>query len=394
MEDSIFADRIQDVPRSFIREILKVTMDHSIISFAGGLPNRQLFPVEEIKLAAQKVLDNQGRDVLQYSNSEGYLELRKLIAKRYLEKKNLKVPVENILITNGSQQGLDLLGKTLINDGDPLIIEEPGYLGAIQAFSIYKPTFKPVTVNEEGMDVAKLKTVMATCRPKLLYCVPNFQNPAGLTYSEENRRAISGVLSGTKTYLIEDDPYGELRYAGYAKSSFKHYLPDNTIMLGSFSKIMAPGLRTGWIVAPENLMDKLIIAKQASDLNSPFFTQCIIYQYWQDNDIDKHISQIREVYGRQARAMLNSIDEFFPGQVMHTTPEGGMFLWASLPEKVSSRDLLDLAVQDKVVFVPGDTFYVKNDKMNSMRLNFSCVDEAAIRDGIERLSKSIKKLLN
>jgi len=394
MDNSIFADRIMDVPRSFIREILKVTMDHSIISFAGGLPNRQLFPVEEIKAAAQKVLDGQGRDVLQYSNSEGYLELRKLISKRYLQRHNLTVPVENILITNGSQQGLDLLGKTLINDGDALIIEEPGYLGAIQAFSIYKPDFKAVPVSEEGMDIARLKTVMASCKPKLMYCVPNFQNPAGLTYTEESRQAIAEVLNGSRTFLVEDDPYGELRYAGKPKKSFKHYLPNNTIMLGSFSKIMAPGLRLGWIVAPDALMDKLIVAKQASDLNSPFFTQCIVYQYWMDNNIDNHIEKIREVSGRQARAMLSSIKEFFPERVTHTTPEGGMFLWASLPENISSRALLDLAVKDKVVFVPGDTFYVKNDHLNSMRLNFSCVDEATIRDGIERLSKSIRKLLD
>jgi 2-aminoadipate transaminase len=392
MDDSIFADRVMDVPPSFIREILKVALNHEIISFAGGLPNRQLFPVEEIKAATQKVLDNQGRDVLQYSNSEGYLDLRQQIAQRYLAKKNLKIPVENILITNGSQQGLDLLGKTMLNDGDSLVIEEPGYLGAIQAFSIYKPSFKSVTVNDEGLDVNKLKMAMSKCKPKLLYSVPNFQNPSGISYSEENRRAVAEVLTGTATFLIEDDPYGDLRYAGKPRNSFKSYLPDNTIMLGSFSKIVAPGLRVGWIVAPDALMDKLIIAKQASDLNSSFFTQCIICQYWKDNDFEKHISKIREVYGRQAKSMLDSIDEFFPRQVTHTTPEGGMFLWASLPDNISSRDLLTLAIKDKVVFVPGDTFYVKNDKLNSMRLNFSCVDEKTIRDGIERLSKAIKKL--
>jgi 2-aminoadipate transaminase len=394
MDDSMFADRIMDVPRSFIREILKVALDSSTISFAGGLPNRLLFPVEEIKTAALKVMDNQGRDVLQYSNSEGYQELRLLIARRYLEKKNLNVPLENILITNGSQQGLDLLGKTLINDGDTLIIEEPGYLGAIQAFSIFKPSFRPVKVDEEGMDIQALKKVMSACKPKLMYTVPNFQNPSGISYSDKNRQAVAEVLDGTSTFLIEDDPYGDLRYAGHPKSSFRKYLPNNTIMLGSFSKIIAPGLRLGRIVAPKALMDKLIIAKQASDLNSSFFTQSIVYQYWKDNDVEKHIQKIRDVYGKQARAMLESIDKFFPAQVTHTTPEGGMFLWATLPENISSRKLLDLAIKDKVVFVPGDSFYVKNDIFNTMRLNFSCVDEPTIRDGIERLSVSIKKLLD
>jgi 2-aminoadipate transaminase len=243
------------------------------------------------------------------------------------------------------------------------------------------------------MDVNALKEVMSGCRPKLFYCVPNFQNPSGITYTEENRRAVAEVLEGTTTYLIEDDPYGELRYAGKHIKSFKSFLPDNTIMLGSFSKIVAPGMRVGWIVAPDALMEKLIIAKQASDLNSSFFTQAIVYQYLADNDIEKHIDTIRDVYGRQAGAMLESIREFFPRQVSHSTPEGGMFLWASLPENISSRHLLELAIKDKVVFVPGDTFYVKNDKLNSMRLNFSCVDELTIRDGIERLSRSIKKLL-
>ncbi len=394
MDNSIFADRITDVPRSFIREILKVTQDHSIISFAGGLPNRALFPVAEIKAATQKVLDNNGRDVLQYSNSEGFVKLRQLIADRYLSKHNLQIPIENILITNGSQQGLDLMGKTLLNDGDPMIIEEPGYLGAMQAFSIYRPDFRPVPVGDDGMDVAKLKSAMSACRPKLIYTVPNFQNPSGISYSGDNRRALAEVLAGTHTILIEDDPYGDLRYAGTSKSSFRKYLPENTVMLGSFSKVIAPGMRLGWIVAPDALMEKLIIAKHASDLNSSFFIQYIVYQYCTDNDTEKHIQKIREVYGRQARAMLASIEECFPREVTHSTPEGGMFMWSSLPTRLSSRTLLDLAIKDKVVFVPGDTFYVKNDRLNSMRLNFSCVDEGSIRIGIERLAKAIRQLLN
>ena len=285
------------------------------------------------------------------------------------------------------------MGKTILNDGDALIIEEPGYLGAIQAFSIYKPAFHPVAVDGNGMDIQKLKTTVSTWRPKLMYTVPNFQNPSGISYSEENRQAVADVLRETRTILIEDDPYGDLRYAGNPKSSFKTILPENTVMLGSFSKVVAPGIRLGWIVAPDALMDKLIIAKQATDLNTSFLTQYIIYQYCVDNDFEEHIQKIREVYGRQARAMLSSIDEFFPAEVTHTIPEGGMFLWASLPENLSSRDLLDLAIKDKVIFVPGDTFYVKNDRLNSMRLNFSCVDEATIRIGIERLAKAIIQLL-
>ncbi len=391
--DSIFSDRISDVPRSFIREILKVTLDHTVISFAGGLPNRELFPVEEIKRATDKVWDNFGTDILQYSNSEGYSGLRELIAKRYYDKKNLDIPVENILITNGSQQGLDLLGKILVNEGDDIIIEEPGYLGAIQALSMFKPRFNPVPLAPDGMNVSMLKSVMSSRHPKLIYTVPNFQNPSGISYSEQTRHEMADILNNTGTLLVEDDPYGDLRYSGSDKPSFKTILPDSTILLGSFSKIVVPGFRLGWIVAQDEIMEKLIIAKQAADLHTSRFTQCIIYQYLKDNDIEAHIRKIKEAYGRQLAAMLDSIDRYFPAEVSHTTPEGGMFLWASLPENVSSRKLLDLAVKDKVIFVPGDPFYINRRDSNTMRLNFSCSDEATIELGIKRLGKAIGQLL-
>jgi len=391
--DSIFADRITDVPRSFIREILKVALDPSVISFAGGLPNRELFPAEEIKDATNKVFSIHGRDIFQYSNSEGYHKLREYIGERYLQKKRIHVPAENILITSGSQQGLDLLGKVLLNDGDSLIIEEPGYLGAIQAFSIYKPKFLPIRVFEQGMDTQKLRDVMVSEKPKLMYTVPNFQNPSGISYSLENRLEVSKILRGTSTILIEDDPYGELRFSGEAKQSFKELLPDNTVLLGSFSKTIVPGFRLGWLVAPKHIMEKLIIAKQASDLHTSHFTQAIIYQYVTDNDIDNHINKIRASYGNQCRAMIRSIQKHFPPGVTHTTPEGGMFLWAELPKKAVALDLFDLAVKDKVIFVPGDPFYINKTRTQTMRLNFSCVDEQTIETGISRMGAAIRELL-
>jgi 2-aminoadipate transaminase len=391
--DSIFADRITDVPRSFIREILKVALDPSVISFAGGLPNRELFPAEEIKDATNKVFSIHGRDIFQYSNSEGYHKLREYIGERYLQKKRIHVPVENILITSGSQQGLDLLGKVLLNDGDSLIIEEPGYLGAIQAFSIYKPKFLPIRVFEQGMDTEKLRDVMVSEKPKLMYTVPNFQNPSGISYSRENRLEVSKILRGTSTILIEDDPYGELRFSGEAKQSFKELLPENTVLLGSFSKTVVPGFRLGWLVAPKHIMEKLIIAKQASDLHTSHFTQAIIYQYVTDNDIDNHINKIRASYGNQCRAMIRSIQKHFPPGVTHTTPEGGMFLWAELPKKAAALDLFDLAVKDKVIFVPGDPFYINKTRTQTMRLNFSCVDEQTIETGISRMGAAIRELL-
>jgi len=391
--DSIFSDRITDVPRSFIREILKVALDPSVISFAGGLPNRELFPAEELKEATNKVFSLHGRDIFQYSNSEGYLKLREYIAARYRQKKKLDIPVENILITSGSQQGLDLLGKILINDGDSLVMEEPGYLGAIQAFSIYKPKFLPVPVSREGMDIGKLKEAMTSEKPKLMYTVPNFQNPSGISYSEGNRNEVAEIIRGTNALLIEDDPYGELRFEGEAKQSFKELLPDNTVLLGSFSKTIVPGFRLGWIAAPKHIMEKLIIAKQAADLHTSHFTQAIIYQYLKDNDVDGHISKIRTAYGNQCRAMLTGIRNHFPANVTYTKPEGGMFVWAELPQGAAALDLFEIAVKDKVVFVPGDPFYVNKTRTRTMRLNFSCVDEGTIELGISRLGAAIRELL-
>jgi 2-aminoadipate transaminase len=391
--DSIFSDRITDVPRSFIREILKVALDPSVISFAGGLPNRELFPAEEIREATNKVFGIHGRDIFQYSNSEGYLKLREYISDRYRQKQGLDIPVEDILITSGSQQGLDLLGKILINDGDSLIIEEPGYLGAIQAFSIYKPKFLPIPVSGKGMDTGKLRQAMSSGKPKLMYTVPNFQNPSGISYSSANRIEVSVILRGTNTILIEDDPYGELRFEGEAKRSFKELLPENTVLLGSFSKTIVPGFRLGWIAAPKLIMDKLIIAKQAADLHTSHFTQAIIYQYLKDNDVDDHIHKIRTAYGNQCRAMLGGIQKHFPANVAYTKPEGGMFVWAELPQGAVALDLFEIAVKDKVIFVPGDPFYVNKTRTRTMRLNFSCVDEKTIELGISRLGAAIRELL-
>jgi len=292
-----------------------------------------------------------GRDLFQYSNSEGFIGLRELIAQRYSDKK-LNIQTDNILITNGSQQGLDLLGKTLVNDGDDIVIEEPGYLGAIQAFSIYRPRFNTVALTEDGIDIKRLKSVMLSTQPKLIYTVPNFQNPSGISYSEKNRRQVTDVVQGTNTLLIEDDPYGDLRYSGVPKPTFKSLLPGNTVLLGSFSKTVIPGFRLGWIVASDKIMEKLIIAKQAADLHTSHFTQCIIFQYLKDNDIEKHIEKIKEVYGKQLKCMLESINEYFPPEVTYTHPEGGMFLWAELPGSVSSRELLDLAIKDGLYLFP------------------------------------------
>ena len=390
--ENAFSDRITDVPKSFIREILKVTVDSSIISFAGGLPNRLFFPVKALQKAAFDVFEEAGAEILQYANSEGYLGLRQFIADRYRKQEGLDIPVEDILITTGSQQGLDLLGKTFLNEGDDLIIEEPGYLGAIQAFAMYRPRFHPVPVSEGGMDAAALGRVLSERQPKLLYTVTNFQNPSGVSYSDNNRREVAELMRSGSCLIIQDDPYGDLRFSGSRKISFKRLLPANTVLLGSFSKTVAPAMRLGWLVAPPLIMDKLVIAKQASDLHTDYLAQRILHRYLCDNDLDAHIATIIRQYGKQKEAMISAIKDFFPAGVQHTNPEGGMFLWVTLPEGASSMALFEAAIKKKVAFVPGTPFYVDRKDSNTLRLNFSCSDEPTIVEGIRRLGDSIKAL--
>lgn len=391
--DTIFADRMATVPRSFIREILKVTEDPEVISFAGGLPNPEFFPVAAIAQAAFRVLSEDGKNALQYSATEGYPPLREYIAERYLRTKGLKIAPEEILITNGSQQALDLLGKALLNKGDTVVFERPAYLGAIQAFSIFEPSFAVVPLRADGMDVDALAELLGRIRAKLVYTVPNFQNPSGLTYSRENRLEVAGVLRGHDTFLVEDDPYGELRFMGENLPSMREYLGERAVLLGTFSKTVSPGLRLGWICARGELMEKLVIAKQAADLHSNYVAQRIVHRYLMDNDLDGHIAKIREAYRVQRDMMVAAIERHCPSDIECTKPEGGMFLWMTLPEGVSSLDLLEVAMMDKVAFVPGQAFYVDGGGANTLRLNFSNSDGDKIEEGISRLGRAIRRLL-
>jgi 2-aminoadipate transaminase len=389
-----FATRMERTPRSFIREILKVTEDPKIISFGGGLPNPALFPVQEIIEAAGDVLAEDGSSALQYSTTEGYLPLRTFIAQRYLKRTGLRIAPEHILITNGSQQGLDLVGKVLINREDPLAIEKPGYLGAIQAFSLYEPQFHGVPLREDGPDTEELSRLYDTCVPKFFYGVPNFQNPSGVSYSGERRRDVAKILSGYDTLFIEDDAYGELRFTGDDLPLVSSYLPEQGVITGSFSKIVAPGMRMGWIAAPPEVFAQLVTAKQASDLHSNYLVQRIISRYLETNDIDCHIRRIRDVYRCQRDIMVHMIQETFPPEVTITRPDGGMFLWATLPPGFSTMDLFQIAIKENVAFVPGDPFYTDGCGSNTMRLNFSNSDEDHIIEGITRLSKAIRRMLD
>jgi len=389
--EELFAERIQGVPRSFIREILKASLNPEVISFAGGLPNPSFFPAKEIEAATSAVFNRYGASILQYSNSEGELGLREYISNRYKDKKGLDIPAENIIITNGSQQGIDLLAKVFLNPGDSVLIEEPGYLGAIQSLSLYQPDFCPVPVDGYGMDVEALEKKSSELSAKMLYMVPSFQNPSGITYSNANRKDVAAVAKKNGFILIEDDPYGELRFSGEHADSFGTFLPEQTVLLGSFSKVVAPGFRLGWLAAPTWIHEKLLVAKQAADLHTSSFTQKIILEFLNSHNLDDHICKITDVYGKQCQAMIEAIERYFPEEITITRPEGGMFLWGKLPEGKDSMALFDEAVKDKVVFVPGDPFYTAKGSKNSFRMNYSCVDPETIEEGVVRMTRAIER---
>lgn len=379
------ARRMSKAKKSFVREIFKFLGDPEMISFSGGFPNPASFPIEGIKAAAVKVLDQDGANVLQYSSSEGYLPLRQYIAGRYAKRFNLSVDPSEILIVNGSQQAFDLIAKVFLDPGDAVVIEHPAYLGALQSLSFYEPEFREVKLTETGLDLDELALALKD-NPKLMYVVPNFQNPTGLTYSTENRKAVAELLKKTDTILIEDDPYGELRFKGQDHLPIKTYLDDQTILLGSFSKIVSPGMRMGWIVAKKDILEKLIIAKQASDLHSNYFSQRVIHQYLTDNDLDAHIASIKAMYKAQREQMITSIKHHFDPSITFTEPEGGMFLWVTLPQGVSAMKLFENAVVQKIVYVPGDPFYAIGDNLNTLRLNYTNSTPQEIEEGIRRLA--------
>jgi 2-aminoadipate transaminase len=387
-----FASRMARTPKSFIREILKVTEDPRIISFAGGLPNPGLIDVEGIARAMADVLAQDGRTALQYSTTEGYLPLRQFIADRYKKRLGLTVSPDEILITNGSQQGLDLIGKVFISSGDHIAIERPGYLGAIQAFSLYEPQFHPIILHDEGPDLAMFAQELDEYPLRLFYGVPNSQNPTGITYSVERRKEIGALLARKDTIFVEDDAYGELNFEGISLPSLRQYLPEQTIITGSFSKILAPGIRMGWVVAPVEIMDQLVVAKQASDLHSNYLSQRIAYEYLRQQDIDAKIRVIRAQYRDQCALMVRQIEERMPASVTCTKPRGGMFVWVTLPEGISSMDVFEHAIRKQVAVLPGNPFYTDGGGHNTLRLNFSNSTPEKIQTGIERLSQVIRQL--
>ena len=394
--EPLYAKRMGNVHRSFIREILKVTASPDIISFAGGLPNPELFPLAAMEEAAATVLrhEGHGRTALQYSTTEGDPGLREWIAERYRTQKGLDVDADDVIVCSGSQQSLDLVGKVFIDPEDTVLIERPGYLGAIQAFSMFEPEFVAAELDDEGVDPLAVEAALAAARAKLYYAVPNFQNPSGVTYSGARRDAVARLVDEAGCLFVEDDPYGELRFRGTDEATVCSRLARAPwLLLGTFSKIAAPGFRIGWIVAKGPMRDKLVVAKQASDLHTSTLGQRILLEYLKTDAIDGHIERIRERYGRHRDAMLQAIDAHFPKDVHVTRPDGGMFLWARLPGGASAMELLDRAVERKVAFVPGIPFYADGGGTDCLRLNFSNASVADIAQGIERLGACLRECI-
>ena len=390
MYEKFFAQRIKNTPSSFIREILKVTQKPEIISFAGGLPNPVSFPKEELKISMNRIADTFGDKIYQYSTTAGLESLRQFIVDRYKKIWNIDISIENVLITTGSQQALDLIGKALIDENDKVMVEKPSYLGLLQAVCVYQAQFIPTKLNEDGLDIEELKQTIQTHHPKLAYLIPNFQNPTGITYSKENREAIYEVIKDEDMILIQDDPYGELRFE---ESERIPYIGMNkslkNIYLGSFSKIVTPGMRLGYIIAPKEIIRMVETAKQASDLHTNIFGQYLIADYLLNNDLDEHIKKIKKLYKSQASAMIDAMEKYFPKNIKFTYPKGGMFTWVTLEEGKSSLELFDKAIKKNVAFVPGVPFYVDLDDVNTLRLNYTNADEKTITEGIKRLAQAM-----
>ncbi|MGS0742699.1 aminotransferase-like domain-containing protein [Glaciimonas sp. GG7] len=381
-----FSQRAQKLQGSAIREILKITMRPEVISFAGGLPSPATFPIEQMKVAFDKVLTQQGKVALQYGPTDGYGPLREWVANS-LSMNGSIISMDQVLMVSGSQQGLDLLGKVLVDEGSKVLVETPSYLGALQAFSLYGPEFVSIPTDDGGLIPEQVAVLGEGAR--LLYSLPNFQNPTGRTMSVERRQALVEICARMQVPLVEDDPYGALSYRSEPLPKMLNMNPDGVIYMGSFSKVLTPGIRLGYVVAPRALIDKMEQAKQATDLHTAQLTQMVVHEVIKDGFLDTHIPTIRKLYSDQCDAMLAALTAYFPSSVTWTKPEGGMFIWVTLPKHMDSSVLLQEAIKQHVAFVPGAPFFANTPESNTLRLSFVTVPPAKIREGIEILGKLI-----
>lgn len=397
--NDLFSERCKTMKASEVRELLKLTQQPDIISFAGGLPNPLAFPKEEIAEVVEYVIKEKWSQALQYSTTEGLIDLRENIVK-WMSRRGANDSIENIMIVSGSQQGLDLIGKVFLDPGDVIITAEPTYLAAITAFKAYQAKIETVPLDEEGIDTETLRKKLHHLHrhgqnPKFIYLVPNFQNPAGVTLTLERRKEILEMAETYDLLILEDDPYGELRYEGeHIKHCRSLDTEERVIYFGTFSKILAPGYRIGWVSAPEEIIKKMVIAKQFTDLCTNPFGQHVVAEFMSRGLVEKHIENIKALYGRKQKIMLKALDEHFTMDEVHwTKPEGGMFLWVTMPEYMSSRRMFKYAIKEKVAYVTGGAFFPNGGGDNCMRLNFTHATDENIDIGIEKLAGVIEKEL-
>ncbi|MDF2634071.1 MAG: putative transcriptional regulator, GntR family [Pelosinus sp.] len=387
------AKRMDSLRASEIREILKITQREEVLSFAGGLPAPELFPVEELKVISVKVLEEMGREALQYSTTEGYEPLRKKIAERMNQVFKTSVCADNILITCGSQQALDFSGKLLLDEGDIVLCESPTYLAAISALKAYGPRFVEVPTDDKGMIIEELEKMLETQKGiKLIYVIPDFQNPTGKTWSIERRHEFMELVKKYEIPVIEDNPYGELRFENEILPSLKSMdRSGNVIFTSTFSKTFCPGLRIGWIAADAKFIEKYILIKQGADLCTSMRSQMEIATYMDVFDFEAHIQKLVTVYRKRRDVMVETLGKTMPQGVTFTHPQGGLFLWVELPPYMKAMELLKECLKDNVAFVPGDSFFPNGGVENTFRLNYSNMSEEKIIEGIQRLSQVVKK---
>jgi 2-aminoadipate transaminase len=387
------AQRTEGMKSSAIRELLKITQQPDVISFAGGLPAPELFPVREIEEACRYLLREEPKVALQYSTTEGHLPLREYLAES-MSAYGIHHSPENILITTGSQQALDLIGKVFIDPGSKVLTGRPTYLGAIQAWRAYQAQFVTVPLDDEGMQVEEIERMLEEHEIRFIYVLPNFHNPAGTTLPEARRHRLVEIARKHDLILIEDDPYGALRYEGKSPSPISTLAPERTIYLGTFSKTLTPGLRIGWAAAPKEIRQRLVLAKQGADLHTSTFDQMIANDIAQRGIIKVHVRHLRKTYGARRDTMVEALSEFWPEGCCWTRPQGGLFLWARIPGDVDTRVMLSEALDNKVAFVPGVNFYPHGDGgYEAMRLNFSNAKPEMIVEGIRRLGLTVNQAI-
>ena len=392
----LFSDRAKKFRKSEIRELLKVTESPDIISFAGGLPNPATFPIKELQDISNYILRNHGKEALQYGTTEGYRELRKILAERAY-KDGIDATEENVLITGGSQQALDIIGKIFLEPGDTAIVGLPSYLGGLNAFRSYECNMVGIPLDKDGMitDILEEKVkelIKNEIIPKFIYVIPTFQNPAGVVLSEKRRKKLLDIANEYDLLVIEDDPYSRLRYNGNPVRPVKSFDDENRVLyMSTFSKILSPGFRLAWVIGDTEIIKKMVIAKQAMDLCTNTFTQHLAYEFIRRGSLDLHILKIIEIYKPKRDIMIKNIEEHFPEGYTCNRPEGGMFAWVTLPEYIDTEKMFIEALKEKVAYVHGKAFHVDGSGGNTMRLNFSYPSNEQIEEGIKRLAKVIEK---